>query len=281
MIIALKTAYTTYQAAATYVLLGYSCHLHLNFVALVLQVLVMPLREVATVRSIERDSCLCSVARAGDNVAVSLQGIDVVHVTPGGVLCHPDYPVTVASRLELKILVLDIMGPILVGSKVENQLPSPFDFQLILIITPLFYLTKKLNQFEFHIHHAKEAARLVKIVSLVDQKTGEAAKKTPRFLTAKQSAIIEVKQFPFFEETLVCSICLTSDNFYFRLLLTEQFVQKSSPNTEHLAELSSVLQAVQLASVLCQKCSLMNHSFVDLPSRSVSLSPSPSFQCLL
>ncbi|XP_039134817.1 HBS1-like protein isoform X2 [Dioscorea cayenensis subsp. rotundata] len=127
------------------------------------RVLVMPLREVATVRSIERDSCPCSVARAGDNVAVSLQGIDGVHVTPGGVLCHPDYPVTVASRLELKILVLDIMGPILVGSK-----------------------------FEFHIHHAKEAARLVKIVSLVDQKTGEAAKKTPRFLTAKQSAIIEV-----------------------------------------------------------------------------------------
>ncbi|XP_021738872.1 HBS1-like protein isoform X3 [Chenopodium quinoa] len=127
------------------------------------KVLVMPVGEIATVRSIECNSQLCAVARAGENVSVVLQGIDAAHVIAGGVLCHPDYPVRVASHLELKILIFDIKIPILIGS-----------------------------QLEFHIHHAKEAARVVKIVSLLDPKTGKETKKAPRCLVAKQTAIIEV-----------------------------------------------------------------------------------------
>ncbi|XP_019709511.1 uncharacterized protein [Elaeis guineensis] len=127
------------------------------------KVLVMPSGDIATVRTIERDHCSCSIAKAGDNVAVSLQGIDAGHVMPGGVLCHPDFPATVSSSLELKVLVLDIVTPILVGSQVE-----------------------------IHIHHAKEAARVTKILSLLDQKTGKVSRNAPRILTARQSAIIEV-----------------------------------------------------------------------------------------
>ncbi|XP_074286834.1 uncharacterized protein LOC141612035 isoform X2 [Silene latifolia] len=127
------------------------------------KVLVMPLGDVAVVRSIECNSQSCTVARAGQNVAVVLQGIDATHVKAGGVLCHPDFPVRVASHLELKILVLDVKIPILIGSQVE-----------------------------FHIHHAKEAARVVKIVSLLDPRTGKETKKAPRHLLAKQSAVIEV-----------------------------------------------------------------------------------------
>ncbi|KMT17723.1 hypothetical protein BVRB_2g034750 isoform B [Beta vulgaris subsp. vulgaris] len=127
------------------------------------KVLVMPLGDMATVRSIECNSQPCAIARAGENVAVVLQGIDVSHVIAGGVLCHPDFPVRVASHLELKILVLDVKVPILIGS-----------------------------QLEFHIHHAKEVARVLKIVSLLDTKTGKETKKAPRCLVAKQSAVIEV-----------------------------------------------------------------------------------------
>ncbi|XP_038971060.1 HBS1-like protein isoform X3 [Phoenix dactylifera] len=127
------------------------------------KVLVMPSGDLATVQTIQRDYCPCTIAKAGDNVAVSLQGIDAGHVMPGGVLCHPDLPVTVASSLELKILVLDIVTPILVGSQVE-----------------------------IHIHHAKEAARVTKILSLLDQKSGKVSRNAPRILTARQSAIIEV-----------------------------------------------------------------------------------------
>ncbi|KAK4426966.1 HBS1-like protein [Sesamum alatum] len=127
------------------------------------KVLVMPSGITATARSLERDSQLCNIARAGDNVTVNLQGIEGNQVTAGGVICHPDYPVQVTNHLQLKILVLDISTPLVIGS-----------------------------QLEFHIHHAKEAARIVKILSLLDPKTGKTTKKSPRCLLAKQNAIVEV-----------------------------------------------------------------------------------------
>ncbi|KAF7815253.1 HBS1-like protein isoform X1 [Senna tora] len=127
------------------------------------KVLVMPSAVVGTVRSLERDSNACSIARAGDNVAVTLNGVDGSHVMAGGVLCHPDFPVEVAKRLELKVLVLEGANPILLGS-----------------------------QLEFHIHHAKEPAKVSRLVSVLDPKTGKVTKKSPRCLIAKQSAVIEV-----------------------------------------------------------------------------------------
>ncbi|GKV37830.1 hypothetical protein SLEP1_g45805 [Rubroshorea leprosula] len=127
------------------------------------KVIVLPSANIATVRSLESGSQGCAIARAGDNVAVNLQGIDGNHVMAGGVLCHPDFPVAVTKHLELKVLVLDGATPILIGS-----------------------------QLEFHVHHAKEAARVVKILSLLDSKTGKVTKKAPRCLTSKQNAVIEV-----------------------------------------------------------------------------------------
>ncbi|XP_060205535.1 uncharacterized protein LOC132633261 isoform X1 [Lycium barbarum] len=127
------------------------------------KVLVMPFREMATVRSLERDSQVCNAAKAGDSVTINLQGIDANHVMAGGVLCHPEFPVPVANHLELKVLILDNVVPILIGS-----------------------------QLEFLVHHAKEVARVVRIVSLLDPKTGKETKKSPRCLLAKQNAVIEV-----------------------------------------------------------------------------------------
>ncbi|XP_019244181.1 PREDICTED: HBS1-like protein isoform X3 [Nicotiana attenuata] len=127
------------------------------------KVLVMPSRKMAAVRSLERDSQVCNSAKAGDSVTINLQGIDANHVMAGGVLCHPEFPVPVANHLELKVLILDNSIPILIGS-----------------------------QLEFLVHHAKEAARVVRILSLLDPKTGKETKKSPRCLLAKQNAIIEV-----------------------------------------------------------------------------------------
>ncbi|CAN6455726.1 unnamed protein product [Victoria cruziana] len=127
------------------------------------KVLVMPSGDVATVRCIEQDSHACGIATAGDNVNVGLHGVDVATLITGGVLCHPEFPIGLASHLELKVLVLDIKTPIIVGFQVE-----------------------------FHIHHAKEAAKIERIISLLDPKTRKVSKKAPRCLTSKQSAIIEV-----------------------------------------------------------------------------------------
>ena len=86
--------------------------------------MVMPSGEQGTVRSLERDSQGCTIARAGDNVAIALQGIDANQVMAGGVLCHPDYPVSVATHLELMVLVLEGATPILLGSQVNKRRPS-------------------------------------------------------------------------------------------------------------------------------------------------------------
>lgn len=51
---------------------------------------------------------------------------------------------------------------------------------------------REISQLEFHIHHAKEAAKIVKILSLLDPKTGTVMKNSPRCLLAKQNAMVEV-----------------------------------------------------------------------------------------
>jgi translation elongation factor EF-1alpha len=86
----------------------------------------MPSGDVGTVRSLERDSKACDVARAGDNVTVSLQGIDGSNVMTGGVLCHPDFPVAVARHFELKVLLLDLEIPLVIGSQVSSPLQFSF-----------------------------------------------------------------------------------------------------------------------------------------------------------
>ncbi|XP_050366163.1 uncharacterized protein LOC126784717 [Argentina anserina] len=129
-----------------------------------LKVRVMPSGELGTIRSLERDgSQSCSTATAGDSVAVTLQGIDVHQVMAGGVLCDPDLPVAFARHLELRVQLPDGAQPMLIGSPLE-----------------------------FHIHHAKEGARVVKIAALLDRKTLQVAKRLPRCLLANQVAAVEV-----------------------------------------------------------------------------------------
>eukprot|EP01018_Ginkgo_biloba_P020861 Gb_36048 [translate_table: standard] len=127
------------------------------------KVLVMPTGETATIKAIEQDGEARTVAKAGDSVDIGLQGIDSSILMTGGILCHPDFPVPVATRIELKVAILDIRMPILFGSQVE-----------------------------LHAHHAKEAAKIVQLSAVLDPKTGIVRKKTPRCLTANQSALIEV-----------------------------------------------------------------------------------------
>lgn len=79
----------------------------------------MPLGDVGTVKSLERDSRPCLVARAGDNVSIVLQGMDESKVMTGDVLCHPDFPVSVSSHFELRVVILDGSPPILIGTQVR------------------------------------------------------------------------------------------------------------------------------------------------------------------
>lgn len=90
----------------------------------------MPSGVVGNVKSLEKDSRPCAVARAGDNVAVVLQGIEEIHVMSGDVICHPDYLVPVANHFELKVIALDGSAPILIGSQVGLD----YQFHIVLYL---------------------------------------------------------------------------------------------------------------------------------------------------
>ncbi|KAI5068030.1 hypothetical protein GOP47_0016375 [Adiantum capillus-veneris] len=128
------------------------------------KVLVMPSGLPAIVKGIEQNGKPSSLARVGDNADIGLQAVDPACLFQGGVLCHPDYPLPPASLLEVKVLVLETSGPLLRGSQVI-----------------------------VHCHHAKEPARITKLVSLLDQKGEAIPNRKPRVLLANQRAIIEIQ----------------------------------------------------------------------------------------
>lgn len=83
--------------------------------------LVLPALQPATVRSVEHKGAAIAVAQAGDSADVTLQGLhDISAVSPGSVLCHPQWPVPLAVKLTARVAVLDIPIPILTGQSVRR-----------------------------------------------------------------------------------------------------------------------------------------------------------------
>lgn len=95
----------------------------------------MPMGAIATVKCIEQEGAALSVALAGESVDVGLTGVDPAVLATGGVLCHPEYPVVVATRIEARVLILGINIPILRGAQVRAR--SPVLERLSLTITVL------------------------------------------------------------------------------------------------------------------------------------------------
>ncbi|KAI6680240.1 hypothetical protein NL676_034121 [Syzygium grande] len=81
----------------------------------------LPLDPLLLGMSLERDCWPCAAARGGDSVVVVLVGIDTSLVISCWVLCHPDFPISIAKHVELKVPVLDGASPILIGSQGRNE----------------------------------------------------------------------------------------------------------------------------------------------------------------
>jgi elongation factor 1 alpha-like protein len=79
---------------------------------------VQPGNLQGSVRAVEADGEPVAVAVAGDTADVSLAGIDSAAISAGSVICHPDWPIPVVSRLQARVVVLDIPIPILRGRQV-------------------------------------------------------------------------------------------------------------------------------------------------------------------
>lgn len=127
------------------------------------KVLVMPAGELATVKAVEQNGEAKSGASAGDSVDVGLVGIEPNVLFAGSVICHPEYPVPTATRMEVRLLTLNIVMPLLRGTS------------LVL-----------------HAHSAKQPVRISELVSLLDPKSGQVARAKPRVVTKNQSAVVEL-----------------------------------------------------------------------------------------
>lgn len=128
------------------------------------KVLVCPLKEVATVKSVSIDDASRLAVFAGDHVTVSLTGVDVANIAVGHVLCDLVQPVRIATRIQVRIVVLNVRVPITIG-------------------TPVL----------LHHHALVEAASIVRLSAQLHKQTGEVLKKSPRCLGNNTCALVVIE----------------------------------------------------------------------------------------
>lgn len=133
------------------------------------KVLIIPGNTLAVVRSVEVGGKVSTLARAGDNVEVTLStagGFDTSGLAPGSILCHPEFPVPWVTRFEARVLVLDGQAglpPLLRGAAVS-----------------------------VHSHMAREEATVSALVATLNAKSGEVERAKPRAVPRGATALVEV-----------------------------------------------------------------------------------------
>ncbi|WP_395241762.1 EF-Tu/IF-2/RF-3 family GTPase, partial [Salmonella sp. s51933] len=89
------------------------------------KVMVMPAGLQAHAKNISLHGEPADWAQAGDHVSLTVNGLDMVNITVGSVLCDPSYPIQAVSRLKSRIVIFDIAVPLTRG------FPVLFHFQTI------------------------------------------------------------------------------------------------------------------------------------------------------
>lgn len=128
------------------------------------KVLVCPIKEQAIVKQISIDDMSQTSAFAGDQVAVTLSGVDVSVISVGSILCDINHTIPITTRIQARIIVFNIKVPITIG-------------------------------FPVLLHHQSliEPASIVKLKSQLHKGTGEVIKKNPRCLGNNSCAIVEIE----------------------------------------------------------------------------------------
>lgn len=128
------------------------------------RILVCPIKEQATIKQITIDDMSQTSAFAGDQVSVSLNGIDASSITVGAILCDIQNAVPITTRIQARIVVFNIKVPITIG-------------------------------FPVLLHHQSliEPAVIIKLKSQLHKGTGEVLKKNPRCLTNNSCALVDIE----------------------------------------------------------------------------------------
>lgn len=125
--------------------------------------LVCPSKEQGVIKTITIDELPVQSAFAGDQVSITLTGIDPSNVSVGFILCDNHNPVPLATKIKARIIVFNIKAPITIGYPVL-----------------------------LHHHSLVEPATVTKLKAQLHKGTGEVIKKNPRCLTNNSCALIEL-----------------------------------------------------------------------------------------
>lgn len=128
------------------------------------RVLVGASREQAQTKALQIDEIPQTNAFAGDQVSVTLSGVDMSTVSVGSIICDPQNPIPVANRFQARILVFNVTVPITIGYPVL-----------------------------LHYQSLIEPAVLCKLQAQLHKSTGETIKKKPRVLGNNTCALVEIE----------------------------------------------------------------------------------------
>lgn len=128
------------------------------------RLLLLPMPSVLTVKSVQADNAAPSTAFAGDHVTLTVSGVDpnVLHI--GDFLCDPTKPIPLVTRVQARIVVFNILVPLIKGSQVD-----------------------------FHYQSVTEPTKIRKLVSQLHKTTGQIVKSKPRALVKNTAALIELE----------------------------------------------------------------------------------------
>ncbi len=133
------------------------------------KVLILPLNEIVTVRSVTLGdgggAPVSSGAFAGDHVCLSVVGLtDQNSLALGMVACDPQQPIPVTRRVSARIVVFNTL-----------EVPITKGFPVV-----------------FHYGSVQTQAVVKKLTAVVNKSTGEVTKKRPRCLAKNCNALVDI-----------------------------------------------------------------------------------------
>ncbi|KYQ90680.1 eukaryotic release factor 3 [Tieghemostelium lacteum] len=118
-------------------------------------VLIMPQKIKTEVLALTGDICSFKTAKPGENITITLKGVEEEVIKQGSVISEIPRPVPCVSEIEATVILLDLPN--------ERKLFTA-DFEAV-----------------FHAHSAVEEVKVKRLLALVDMKTGNDIKKEPPY----------------------------------------------------------------------------------------------------
>jgi len=136
-----------------------------GFVGVQDKIAIVPNNNIGTVKAIHKTGNSVDWAVAGDNVELSLSGVELNEVAVGHIACDPSHRVPVCNKVRGQVVVFGgLRVPITPGTQVV-----------------------------FHTQSSEAAGKIINLFSLVDKTTGEPTKSKPRFLNEGHAALIDIQ----------------------------------------------------------------------------------------